>query len=413
MVKHTNQKGSNECGIACLKMFFDLFGVEKTYDELLNEVNIIDDGVAIEDMLKSLNNLALFKAYEIKKENLKFNCPSIVLLKNNNKYHYIVVWKYENSYFFISDPINSDIVKIKENKLLKLFSNYIIFNQKREIEIPKKQNFKIKSSGYRVPYIILSILEVFLLTYSMLYLFSIKDFTILKIYTFLIILFINCIISLIKNLCFNVIQKTIDKKTIDLKIKENFINNKINNVISLKNNIQKGYTIKNNYVNLLTRIIPSILIILGSLIYYYFINKWIFIASLIILLLVLSINCYFSFKKNKYMKIGNLEELKINAYENKILSIKNKEEIIEIYGNIKNISAKILIYTQVNSLVNFAIKQFCLMVILIFMYISKIDVYSIFVITFYFYSFDGIINLSEYLVMMKDNNILKKSFLTE
>ena len=94
MVKHTIQFDKNECGIACLKMFYDFFEVNYSYNDLLNEVKINEDWVTIDEMLKILHNLALFKAYEISNDMLKSMCPSIILLNKSNKSHYIVVWKY-------------------------------------------------------------------------------------------------------------------------------------------------------------------------------------------------------------------------------------------------------------------------------------------------------------------------------
>ena len=80
MVKHTLQLAKNECGIACLKMFYDLYEVECDYTSLLEKVEIDEKGVSVEEMVKSLQQLALFKAYEIGKEKLKTMTPSIVVL---------------------------------------------------------------------------------------------------------------------------------------------------------------------------------------------------------------------------------------------------------------------------------------------------------------------------------------------
>ena len=42
MIKHTIQLAKNECGIACLKMFYDLYEVDVTYEDLFSRlVNFI------------------------------------------------------------------------------------------------------------------------------------------------------------------------------------------------------------------------------------------------------------------------------------------------------------------------------------------------------------------------------------
>ena len=86
---------------------------------------------------------------------------------------------------------------------------------------------------------------------------------------------------------------------------------------------------------------------------------------------------------------------------------------ISYLNNIKEESSKYLACSQTNNLINFAIKQFGLMLVLIFMYMSKIDIYSIFVITFYFYSFEGIVVISDYLVKHRERKLLKRDFLSE
>ena len=64
----------------------------------------------------------------------------------------------------------------------------------------------------------------------------------------LTILFINCLISLMKNLCLNSIQKNIDEEAIDKKLKDDFIKGEINNINLLKIKIQEGYQIKNELI---------------------------------------------------------------------------------------------------------------------------------------------------------------------
>lgn len=413
MVKHCIQKDKKECGIAVLKMFYDLYEVNKNYDELCDEINIEDKGISVEELLRSLNIIAPFKAYEVESTELKKLYPAIVMLTKKRRNHYVVIWKYENGYFYVSDPIKRNISKIKEKRLFKLFSGYIIFYQKIELDITIKNQRIIKYDAYKYPYIILSILEVFLLTFSMFYLFSIRDFTNNKIYTFLIILFINFIISTIKNLCFNKIQNNIDDQFIYKNISSSLFNGKINSIVELKNKITNGYQIKNNYFELIVNILPSIFIILGSFIYLFIINKYIFIGILIIYFIVLMINIYFNFIKIRLKNNLYIYERKIDKFNSKVINNDLKNEIYKTMQLMKNISSKYLVINQINGLVNFVIKQFCLMLILIFMYITETNIYSIFVITFYFYSFEGIINISSYIVNRKVRSYLLYDFINE
>lgn len=413
MIKHCVQNYNNECGIACLKMFYDLYDVNKEYNDILKEVKIEEKGVSISEMLNSLNNLTCFKAYELEKEKLKEMCPLIVIVKKRKRNHYIVVWKYEDGKFYISDPSKSNIVTIKEKSLLDIFTGLIIFSQKREVVIPRTYNMKIKSGPYKIPYLILSLLEVFLLTFSMLYLFSIKDFTFIKIFTFLIIIVINFIISLLKNLCFNYIQKNIDDKSLFYVFNDKLYNGNINSIEDIKKKLKIGYQIKHNYIHLLTNIMPSIFIVVGSLIYLFFINIIIFISIFILYLILFAINLYFERLKKKVEINMYYYENKIDLYDSKVLDINNKKEVVSLIDKMKDESSKLLVINQTNTLINFVIRQFSLMLILISMYIFHKDIYAIFVITFYFYSFDGIISICRYLSNMKEIKYLRNIFINE
>ena len=125
------------------------------------------------------------------------------------------------------------------------------------------------------------------------------------------------------------------------------------------------------------------------------------------------INFSFSKKKNYRLYLARQEERKLDLFNKKELTNNDKNEVLNELELIKNESSLFMIYSQHNSLVLFAIKQFCLMIIIIYMYISKLELYSIFVITFYFYCFDGVIEISEFISKMKERKLLKRYFLHE
>lgn len=413
MIKHTIQLAKNECGIACLKMFYDLFEIEVSYDDLFSKINLKNEGISIDEMLYFLKPLGNFKAYEIDKKELKNMTPSIILLTKRKRSHYVVVWKYKKGYFYISDPNEEKIKKIKEKRLLKNFSKYVIFNKKRNLYFELEKEDKIKFGSFNIPYIILSIFEIFLLTYSIMYLFSITDYTAFKIYYFLFILFINCIISIVKNFCFNKIIKELDNNYIDKKIKEDFISGKINNIDKLKIKIQKGYELKGEYIKYLSLYLPNLLIIIGSLIYFIFIDFYLFLGIFAVLVIIFIINFSFSKKKNYRLYLAKQEERKLDLFNKKELSINEKNEVLKELELIKKESSIFIFYSQNNSLVLFAIKQFSLMLVLLYMYIIKIEIYSIFVVTFYFYCFEGVIEISDFTSKIKERKMLKQYFLHE
>ena len=71
MIKHTIQLAKNECGIACLKMIYDLHDLDISYDDLFRKIDLKKEGISIDEMLYFLKPLGNFKAFEIDKEELK------------------------------------------------------------------------------------------------------------------------------------------------------------------------------------------------------------------------------------------------------------------------------------------------------------------------------------------------------
>ena len=57
MIKHTIQLAKNECGIACLKMFYDLYDVDVTYEDLFSKIDLKEEGISMEEMLYFLKPL--------------------------------------------------------------------------------------------------------------------------------------------------------------------------------------------------------------------------------------------------------------------------------------------------------------------------------------------------------------------
>ena len=56
MIKHTIQLAKNECGIACLKMFYDLYEVDVTYEDLFSKIDLKEEGISMEEMLYFLQS---------------------------------------------------------------------------------------------------------------------------------------------------------------------------------------------------------------------------------------------------------------------------------------------------------------------------------------------------------------------
>ena len=62
MIKHTIQLANNECGIACLKMFYDLYDVDVTYEDLFSKIDLRNNVKSgLKQVQEILNNIEEIK----------------------------------------------------------------------------------------------------------------------------------------------------------------------------------------------------------------------------------------------------------------------------------------------------------------------------------------------------------------
>lgn len=417
MINHVIQTEKNECGIACIKMILDYFDIKINYDEIKSSININENGVVLSDLYIFLKQFKDFEAYKVDDEKQIINfLPAILLVKK----HYLILWWFNYKYCYISDPADYKIRKIRFKRLKKKRINALISSGNYPVEIKDliHPKFKLKFKKYSIPYILLLILELFLLTFSMFYLFSIEDFTVFKILFFLIVTFIICIISFLKNYFINKIHQFLDTHVVDKTIYHSFdLQNE--DIYKVKMVINNAYQLKIRIFTFLSSFIPGIIILGISLLTFLLIDY--ILATIIFIVMLIIFNLYYLInkKKNKILYSTKLEEKEFNQqWEINFINPneKNKEEM---FIHLENIKKKMSIYGKYEQLQGMAInilKQAILMLILIYCYSNGLDQYIVFIVAFLFYTFDSILQISDYcsglleykIIMLEHQNLFKK-----
>ncbi|MDR0832380.1 MAG: hypothetical protein LBM99_05735, partial [Bacillales bacterium] len=263
-MQHILQREKNECGIAVMIMYLSLFKIEKSYEEIKESIDINEKGLSLLEMSKYLNNYTQVNSFQLTETSEITVFPCIAIISHKKKNHFILIYKKEGNDIIYSDPCH---YALKKRKLTSLNITYLIFGDSLEVVLPSKK--KQKDSLYAVPLIILQIVELFLITFSFFYLFSMVGFSGDKILTFLIVILISLLITLLKNYCLNKVNIYYDKELIFNRYTE--IAKKDVSFVS------ELFKIKNFIISKYTLLIPSLIIILIGVAGLLFINPYIYL----------------------------------------------------------------------------------------------------------------------------------------
>ncbi len=383
-MKHIIQKNINECGIACICMLLEHdFGVDIDYFEVKNKIKIFEKGIKLDDLVEYLSNYDKYKAYECNLENLP-NFPFITMINLKNKYnHYIVVWRKDNKYIYYSNPATAQPTKILLKRFKKIYSGVIVYFKECEIK-ELIINHKIKIAGikkYAFPLAFLNIVEFIVFMFSLVYLFNINEFNVLKIVFFFAVLTVQIIIYLLKNNIINRINRIYEANLVNHLIVKN------NNCILIKENIKKAYYLMNRKNIFYNKIIPYFIISLFAGVLCFYIHYLLFVCILIFGWMFYIIEFVFSRKKLKYSsQCAILEEEFNNA--NYDLEDKLKK--------LKKALNKLAKINMSETIVSLFYRQVLLVFIMLFFSLINQEYYVFIGVYLLFYLFDGIGVFAEY-----------------
>lgn len=103
------QSSSNGCGLACIRMICAYYEKEVTENEILSKVQLKEQGISIADIISFLSSVGIGALAIYLTEKLlscDFSVPSIICtkLKNQEAYHFLVIYKIEKSSITYVDP---------------------------------------------------------------------------------------------------------------------------------------------------------------------------------------------------------------------------------------------------------------------------------------------------------------------
>ena len=98
------QDNENSCGAYCIKMLLSFYKRDDEIKNIKKCCRLTKEGVTVYGLIQVLKKYHLeAKAYQCEFKHLfeKVNCPAIVHLKQDDLYHYVVLYKIKDEYFLV------------------------------------------------------------------------------------------------------------------------------------------------------------------------------------------------------------------------------------------------------------------------------------------------------------------------
>ena len=321
------QRSINDCGVACLKMIFNYYDINKTYDEIKNNLKIDNEGVSAYEIIKICRRYNLdatcYKNFEINDNTF----PLIVHTINNNIQHFVVILKKYKNNLLILDPSKGKL-NIKINDFNKVYTGIAItFNYN---DFSFKNLLKNKASLIKIT-IITFILSFINIIYSY-YLSNVITSNKLKlVYILFMIGLYKEFISYIKESFLIKYKISLDKKlTIPLVKKvfmlpQNFYQNTSSGELISKIN-DLSY-VKNMLFEMSEVLFINVFLVVFSAISSLVINTYLGLLNIVIIIVIILINKYFYkryFYKTYDLQIKNeVVQSDLTSYLGGITTIKN------------------------------------------------------------------------------------------
>ena len=141
------QDNENSCGAYCIKMLLSFY---KRADEIKNikkRCRLTKEGVTVYGLIQVLKEYHLeAKAYQCEFKHLfeEVNCPAIVHLKQDDLYHYVILYKVKDGYFLVGDPAKG-LIKMSYESFSKQFTGIIIMIDHVGMPITKRTSYTFQN----------------------------------------------------------------------------------------------------------------------------------------------------------------------------------------------------------------------------------------------------------------------------
>ena len=323
-----NQRSVNDCGVACLTNILNLNGINVSYDDVKSKIKMEQKGVSAYEIIRVSKDFGLnavgYKNYDIN-DNKK--TPFIAHILNGSTQHFVVVRKILNDNVYVDDPDKGKLC-IKKDDFNKIYTGIaLVFN--------KNQTFNLKGVFNKKYILLISFIILFLsllnVFYSYFLSYLIENFKSLNNVFLIILAFF--ILGLLKEFVFFIKNKFLVKYQIKtdkmitipslkriIKLPHKFYQEK--SVGELMAKINDLSYVKEMVFLIAEVLFVNLIVIFVSFIFLLFINKYVFLFNLLMVILLFLYNKHFYFE---------------NSYRNYDLQIKNEMLSKTIAGGIQSI----------------------------------------------------------------------------
>ena len=137
------QDSENSCGAYCIKMILNYYHYDDEIKNIKKRCRMTKEGITVFGLMNALHDYHIeAKAYqcEFKKLDDELKVPAIVHFKQDNLYHYVVVYKMTEKYFLIGDP-GQGLVKMTYEAFHERFTGIVIMIEHVGHPIEQRQSY--------------------------------------------------------------------------------------------------------------------------------------------------------------------------------------------------------------------------------------------------------------------------------
>lgn len=141
------QDNENSCGAYCIKMLLNFYKRDDEIKNIKKRCRLTKEGVTVYGLIQVLKEYHLeAKAYQCEFKHLfeEVNCPAIVHLKQDDLYHYVILYKVKDGYFLVGDPAKG-LIKMSYESFSKQFTGIIIMIDHVGMPITKRTSYTFQN----------------------------------------------------------------------------------------------------------------------------------------------------------------------------------------------------------------------------------------------------------------------------
>lgn len=141
------QDNENSCGAYCIKMLLSFYKRDDEIKNIKKRCRLTKEGVMVYGLIQVLKEYHLeAKAYQCEFKHLfeEVNCPAIVHLKQDDLYHYVILYKVKDGYFLVGDPAKG-LIKMSYESFSKQFTGIIIMIDHVGMPITKRTSYTFQN----------------------------------------------------------------------------------------------------------------------------------------------------------------------------------------------------------------------------------------------------------------------------